>query len=1260
MSTSTISTEDDSYTTSLLLKAQSKTFELQPESKLLLDKKPDKPVFVTKFSSTIATVGNTAKFTVQVSGFPKPDIQWYHDGQLIKSSSVYTFIHEREEHTLVITKVTKELEGEYSCTASNRFGKSTCTSYLHVKVQDTKKQEETLGQLPYFIKAIESVRSKVDGQAFFEYTVAGTPPPDVQWYKGVDHMQPSKYCIIVKNTDGSGYLKILGIQQSDSGLYTCRASNLLGETSCSAELIIFLETVLPSLPQEQTTTQKQKSYKVLSTEQATESRLFSVNLPEQVRASLKEERQMIYTIGTEDRQTITSEQTDVLHALDVTAATAHVEQITRQAAVLQSHDVQEVVTVTPAQPKPAVATPLKQLHAAAMTSAVQESQGFTEQHCDRILSPEVRELEPTVQGSSKRMSAVSESPTPFTIVKAEAIKMQTEEMHTTLEPNIVVSGAQVETKLPILKEDYRKIQSPDEERSYRVTEGVKLLYSTISSENVTLAEAHTSELSSVESTQCLAEKEQFKPVLTSVSETKHTLSKEKPFEIRRTVEESAQLSKDSLVKSALISEEMIKLQADQTTGIPALENPISVHSQKEENEVLHLQLITEQHTLQSEGKFTSEKPETEKADESKISVVLHAVSSEEQKLIACEQLSQFASTDSSEVVLKPKVERPTGLHLHSVESEVTLHKEGLFSIEEHDRQTAIQRLEKARKYVATKEEKLELTADYAKDLDVTVEGFKIKHKTESRPLSVLQVVSQPVPLSKESPITSNVKPQCALVQKEECWDNKHAASVSECHSLEEGCADSFKAVEKFTCGTGVEPRVPVQSFHIEEKDTSTESCVALEAAQQDFAVCIQEGQSIRQSVLMEEKRTLMGEKSQSITRSEAMQIHITTHPTEPLLITESQESKTLPKELTFVIPAPKVHSLDIKQQLKTTLQSAVACDQPFILADVVEGLEAVEVSEVRVRQEPKYAMFTYLVTSTGPPLEITIAFEGEYPQTAALKNELLAAFYSILHQEQPVLTSEQPGPIPLDRPDRLQVSRASSAPVLSAVSTENVEVFESPKKQSAALQTEAKGFFQTTVAQKQADIQESKHLVAQKAVQSKTEIQSFTKTESKEIQYKSVERYDRNVEGITFGASTKQVLVEQSMDVQIYKDKRQEFITEEILVKETEQNKTKEVLFEIPLKDVTVEESSKVTLSVRIKHVKSVSWLFNGLLIKSGKEFKCLKDNDTYTLVIYKVTKEKHEGEYTCEAASEAGKTSSSSRLTVVSRGWTFVDILSS
>uniref|UniRef100_A0A672I9W9 Ig-like domain-containing protein n=1 Tax=Salarias fasciatus TaxID=181472 RepID=A0A672I9W9_SALFA len=45
-------------------------------------------------------------------------------------------------------------------------------------------------------------------------------------------------------------------------------------------------------------------------------------------------------------------------------------------------------------------------------------------------------------------------------------------------------------------------------------------------------------------------------------------------------------------------------------------------------------------------------------------------------------------------------------------------------------------------------------------------------------------------------------------------------------------------------------------------------------------------------------------------------------------------------------------------------------------------------------------------------------------------------------------------------------------------------------------------------------------------------------------------------------------------------------------------------------------------------------------------EFKCSKDHDTYTLLIHKVVKERHQGEYVCEAENEAGRTTTSSGLT--------------
>ncbi|CAH1803280.1 unnamed protein product, partial [Owenia fusiformis] len=97
---------------------------------------PDEPPrFTSKLKPIIAKDGDRVTFQVNFVGKPSPEINWYYNRQKITTSSDFEVSIDVEQgsSSLVIIEVFPEDQGEYMCTASNKYGTTSTSCTLVVE-----------------------------------------------------------------------------------------------------------------------------------------------------------------------------------------------------------------------------------------------------------------------------------------------------------------------------------------------------------------------------------------------------------------------------------------------------------------------------------------------------------------------------------------------------------------------------------------------------------------------------------------------------------------------------------------------------------------------------------------------------------------------------------------------------------------------------------------------------------------------------------------------------------------------------------------------------------------------------------------------------------------------------------------------------------------------------------------------------------------------------------------------------------------------
>ncbi|XP_065941806.1 twitchin isoform X17 [Magallana gigas] len=196
------------------------------------------PVFTQNLSPEILREGDRLKLTCSVKGTPDPDVEWYFNGQLLKSDSHVKIRCIAGSCSLEISEVTVDDDGSYTCKAINSAGvASTKTS-----VQVTAKPQQKLADPPRFITHPLGLRLNDGDAATLECQISGSP--EVKWYKGREQITDSED--FRYENDGDTYrLVIAEVFPEDSGMYKCVAENEAGTASSS--FTVFVE--VPEEPQ---------------------------------------------------------------------------------------------------------------------------------------------------------------------------------------------------------------------------------------------------------------------------------------------------------------------------------------------------------------------------------------------------------------------------------------------------------------------------------------------------------------------------------------------------------------------------------------------------------------------------------------------------------------------------------------------------------------------------------------------------------------------------------------------------------------------------------------------------------------------------------------------------------------------------------------------------------------------------------------------------------------------------------------------------
>nr|KAG5709145.1 hypothetical protein BaRGS_028601 [Batillaria attramentaria] len=178
------------------------------------------PEFTSGLRKVAAVEGKSARFECEVTGQPKPDIQWYKGSREIHDSDKYEIITEGDKQILVVRNVYGEDADEYSVRAINKGGSRVSRGELEISSPPKINVPPRFKDVCTFEKG-ENVLLKIP--------FTGNPKPSVKWIRDGEELHGSRYHHEV--TERHAILTIKNASKDDDGPYRLQLENNLGSDS---------------------------------------------------------------------------------------------------------------------------------------------------------------------------------------------------------------------------------------------------------------------------------------------------------------------------------------------------------------------------------------------------------------------------------------------------------------------------------------------------------------------------------------------------------------------------------------------------------------------------------------------------------------------------------------------------------------------------------------------------------------------------------------------------------------------------------------------------------------------------------------------------------------------------------------------------------------------------------------------------------------------------------------------------------------------